>query len=83
MVMDLIFLILYIFQNLTAQFVLSIFVIIRSGKCDHFFGRTGTEGGEFPESLYRGGCRDDHYFLRDSDAGAVTVLLDGEDHQIL
>ena len=27
----------------------------------------------------RGGCRDDHYFLRDPDAGAVTVLLDGED----
>lgn len=48
-------------------------------KCDNFYRRTGTEGGEFPESLYRGGCRDDHYFLRDPDAGTVVVFLDGED----
>ena len=48
-------------------------------KCDNFYRRTGTEGGEFPQSLYRGGCRDDHYFLRDPDAGTVVVFLDGED----
>lgn len=48
-------------------------------KRDGFYRRTGTEGGEFPESFYRGGCRDDHYFLRDPDAGTVIVLLDGED----
>ena len=29
--------------------------------------------------LYRSGCRDDHYLLRDPDAGVVIVLLDGED----
>lgn len=49
------------------------------GKCDDFHRRLGAEGGEFPEPLYRGGGGDDHYLLRDPDAGAVIVLLDGED----
>ena len=45
------------------------------GKCDHFFGRTGTEGAEFPESFCGSSGRDADYILCDSYSGTSGIFL--------